>query len=106
VIGIDEGQFYPDVVEMAEKLTLSGKIVIISALSGTFKMEPFELVSRLISKADKIKHLKAVCNFCPNKAAFSLRTINVDQEVLIGAQDMYLPACKVCYYQNKTNEER
>jgi thymidine kinase len=58
VIGIDEGQFYSDVVNISEKLAYNGKIVIIAALSGNFKMEPFETVSKLISKADKIKLMK------------------------------------------------
>jgi len=34
-IGIDEGQFYIDVVDFAENAALAGKIVIISALSGS-----------------------------------------------------------------------
>jgi len=36
VIGIDEGQFFTDIVEFAEEFANHGKIVIISSLSGTF----------------------------------------------------------------------
>ena len=36
VIGIDEGQFFTDIVEYAEEMANHGKIVIISSLSGTF----------------------------------------------------------------------
>lgn len=36
VIGIDEGQFFTDIVEFAELFANNGKIVIISSLSGTF----------------------------------------------------------------------
>jgi len=32
VIGIDEGQFFQDIVEFSEKAANSGKIVIISSL--------------------------------------------------------------------------
>ena len=35
-IGIDEGQFYKDIVSWAEFAADSGKIVIVSGLSGTF----------------------------------------------------------------------
>lgn len=32
VIGVDEGQFFPDIVEFAEKAANCGKVVIISSL--------------------------------------------------------------------------
>jgi thymidine kinase len=99
VIGIDEGQFYSDVVNISEKLAYNGKIVIIAALSGNFKMEPFETVSKLISKADKIKLMKAYCFYCQRTAGFSLRTVCSDQEILIGAGEAYRPVCKKCYYK-------
>ena len=104
VIGIDEGQFFPDLVEVSETLCKNGKIVVVSALSGNFKMEPFENVSKLISKADKIKLLKAYCYFCHKRAGFSLRTVRNDKEILIGASDMYRPVCKACYYKNNLIE--
>ena len=104
VIGIYEGQFFPDLVEVSETLCKNGKIVVVSALSGNFKMEPFENVSKLISKADKIKLLKAYCYFCHKRAGFSLRTVRNDKEILIGASDMYRPVCKACYYKNNLIE--
>ena len=104
VIGIDEGQFFPDLVEVSETLCKNGKIVVVSALSGNFKMEPFDNVSKLISKADKIKLLKAYCYFCHKRAGFSLRTVRNDKEILIGAADMYRPVCKACYYKNNLIE--
>lgn len=100
VIGIDEGQFFCDLVEFCEKLCLLGKIVIVSALSGNFKMDPFENVSKLISRADKIKLLRAYCYFCQKIAGFSLRTVPDQEEILIGAADAYRPACKGCYFKN------
>ena len=100
VIGIDEGQFFPDLVEVCDELCKAGKIVVVSALSGNFKMEPFQNVSILISKADKIKLLKAYCYFCHKRAGFSLRTVRNDKEILIGASDMYRPVCKACHFKH------
>ena len=37
VIGIDEGQFFPDLIAFAEAAANAGKIVIIAALDGTFQ---------------------------------------------------------------------
>lgn len=36
VIGIDEGQFFSDIVEKAEEMAEAGKIVAISALGGSY----------------------------------------------------------------------
>jgi thymidine kinase len=41
VIAVDEGQFFPDVVEVSEELANAGKVVIIAALDGTFQRKPF-----------------------------------------------------------------
>ena len=73
---------------------------MVSALSGNFKMEPFDNVSRLIAKADKIKFRKAICFFCHGSARYSLRTIPSDQEVLIGASDKYRPTCRSCHIKH------
>ncbi len=72
---------------------------MVSALSGNFKMEPFDNVSRLVAKADKIKFRKAICFFCHGSARYSLRTIASEEEVLIGASDKYRPTCRVCYFK-------
>ena len=41
VIGIDEGQFYPDLVDKVEEFVRKDKLIIISALDGTFERKPF-----------------------------------------------------------------
>ncbi len=41
VIGIDEGQFFTDIVEAAEQMSSEGKIVIVAGLDGTFERKPF-----------------------------------------------------------------
>ena len=97
VIGIDEGQFFPDLVEVCEELALMKKTVIVAALNGDFRMEPFPVVAKLISKADKIKLLKAYCFNCHRDAKFTLRTIQSNETVLIGAGEAYKPACRECH---------
>ena len=97
VIGIDEGQFFPDLVEVCEELALMKKTVIVAALNGDFRMEPFPVVAKLISKADKIKLLKAYCFNCHRDAKYTLRTIQSNETVLIGAGEAYKPACRECH---------
>lgn len=64
VLGIDEGQFYSDVVSFCEMAAHSGKIVIISALGGTYQREGFNSILDLLPKAEKIKQLHAICKLC------------------------------------------
>ena len=97
VIGIDEGQFFPDLVEVCEELALLKKTVIVAALNGDFRMEPFPVIARLISKSDKIKLLKAYCFHCHKDAKFSLRIVQSNETVLIGAGEAYKPACRECH---------
>ena len=106
VIGIDEGQFFADLVEVCEELALMGKIVLIAALNGDFRMEPFPVIQRIISKADKIKLLKAYCFNCHKDAKFSLRIVQSNETVLIGAGEAYKPACRECHvFFSKQREE-
>jgi len=74
-----------------------GKIILIAALNGDFRMEPFPVIQRIISKSDKIKLLKAYCFNCHKDAKFSLRIVQSNETVLIGAGEAYKPACRECH---------
>ena len=106
VIGIDEGQFFPDLVEICEELAALKKIIIIAALNGDFRMEPFPIITRIISKADKIKLLKAYCFNCHKDAKFSLRIVQSNETVLIGAGEAYKPACRECHKYFSSEREK
>ncbi|XP_059938019.1 thymidine kinase, cytosolic isoform X3 [Mesoplodon densirostris] len=61
VIGIDEGQFFPDIVEFSETMANAGKTVIVAALDGTFQRKV-----EVIGGADKYH---SVCRLCYFKKA-------------------------------------
>jgi thymidine kinase len=96
-IGIDEGQFYKDVVAFAELAASEGKIVIMSVLSGTSFRKPFNDVLDLIPKCEKVKQLQAICKICSHPASFTLRTTACDTIELIGGGDIYMPVCRECF---------
>ncbi|KAL9642486.1 hypothetical protein ABK040_011053 [Willaertia magna] len=102
VIGIDEGQFFPDLIEFCEAAANGGKIVIVSALDGTFQRKPFGDVLQLIPLAESIVKLKAVCMVCGNEAAFSKRLTDEQQTEVIGGSDKYIAVCRKCYMTRKT----
>ena len=97
MIGIDEGQFFKDIVSFAENAALCGKIVIMSVLGGTSFRKPFNDVLDLVPKCEKIKQLNAICKICYYKASFSLRTCVDDNVELIGGEDLYMPVCRECF---------
>jgi thymidine kinase len=47
--------FLGQVVEFCEMASLAGKIVIVSALGGTYQREGFNSILDLVPKAEKIK---------------------------------------------------
>ena len=97
IIGIDEGQFFKDLVETCEKLANMGKLVIVAALNGDFMREPFPVIANLIPKVDKIKLLNAYCFNCHKCAKYSLRIVASNEKILIGAGEAYKPACRKCF---------
>jgi len=105
VIAIDEAQFFPEIVEISEKLANDGKIVIIAALDGTFQRKAFGRVHELISIAETVTKLSAVCILCGEDAAFTQRTVESQQIELIGGQEMYRPVCRRCFFQPNKNSK-
>ena len=61
VIGIDEGQFYPDLVEKVEEYVRKDKHIIIAALDGTFDRKPFGQIPDLIPLCDSVVKVSAIC---------------------------------------------
>lgn len=96
VIGIDEGQFFPDLVYCAELLANLGKIVYITGLSGDFKQNAFPVISELVPKCSDLIFVKAVCVKCQNDASFTIRTSNEKEQVVVGADEKYIPVCRAC----------
>lgn len=78
VIGIDEGQFFDDIVEFAETAANLGKIVIMSALNGTYEKKGWANILELIPLCEKVKKLSAICKVCSGNANFTFRTASGD----------------------------
>uniref|UniRef100_A0A3Q3LTM9 Thymidine kinase n=1 Tax=Mastacembelus armatus TaxID=205130 RepID=A0A3Q3LTM9_9TELE len=97
VIGIDEGQFFPDTVEFCEEMANLGKTVIVAALDGTFQRKPFGNILNLVPLAESVVKLHAVCMQCYKEAAYTMR-LGTEKEVeVIGGADKYQAVCRRCY---------
>ena len=98
MIGIDEGQFFPDLVEFTEKVANLGKIVIVAALDATFQRKVFGPVLDLIPLAESVVKLTSVCMLCHQSASFTRRLGSEQQVELIGGADKYLSVCRKCFF--------
>jgi len=104
VIGIDEGQFFPDLAQVCEELANMGKHIVISALNANYKREAFESIRDIFPKCEKIINLQSICFYCNEDAPFTLRTVQNDDEILIGGIESYKPVCRSCYNEVVENE--
>eukprot|EP00057_Strongylocentrotus_purpuratus_P022626 XP_011677100.1 PREDICTED: thymidine kinase, cytosolic [Strongylocentrotus purpuratus] len=97
VIGIDEGQFFPDCVKFCEEMANQGKVIIVAALDGTYQRKGFGDILNLVPIAESVIKLNAVCMHCYNEASYT-RRIGCETAVeIIGGADKYMAVCRDCY---------
>jgi thymidine kinase len=98
VVGIDEAQFFDEnIVPVCEQLALNGLRVIVAGLDMDYQGKPFGPMPDLLSIADYITKLHAICVKCGNIAHVSYRKqADSDQQILLGEKELYEPRCRVC----------
>lgn len=97
VVGIDEAQFFDDQVSVVcETLALKGMRVIVAGLDMDYQGKPFGQMPNLLSIADYITKLHAICVRCGNIANISYRKTSQQGQVLLGEKDIYEPRCRIC----------
>lgn len=104
VIGIDEVQFFSfEAVAIIQKMVDAGIRVIVAGLDMDFRREPFSIVPTLMSIADDVLKLRAICVICGNDANFTQRLIDGlparydDPTIFVGGQECYEARCRQCY---------
>jgi thymidine kinase len=107
VVGIDEAQFFDDgLVEVAAQLAARGKRVIAAGLDLDYLGRPFGPVPALMTRAEYVQKVLAVCHRCGGPGMFTQRVIQSDDLVVIGAQDAYESRCRRCYDPAELPQER
>lgn len=102
VVVIDEVQFFDDeIVDVVETLANIGCRVIVAGLDQDFRGQPFEIVSKLLARAEIVTKLTAVCTVCGASATKSQRLINGNpapsngETIMVGAEESYEARCRV-----------
>lgn len=102
VVGIDEAQFLDaELPRVCEQLAQKGIRVIIAGLDMDFEGNPFGPIPHLLSIADYITKVHAICVKCGDIAHFSYRTSQDKNKILLGEMDSYQPRCRTCFYKGE-----
>ena len=101
VVGIDEAQFLDrDVVNVAQELAGRGVRVLVAGLDMDFRGEPFGSMPELMSMAEHVSKLHAICMTCGDDASRTQRLVNGkparydDPVVIVGASELYEARCR------------
>lgn len=101
VVGIDEAQFMDaEVVSIARELADKGIRVLVAGLDQDFRGEPFGPMPALMSHAERVDKLHAICMVCGDEASRTQRLVNGkparydDPVVIVGASEMYEARCR------------
>lgn len=104
VVAIDEVQFFDsDIVAVCDQLACEGKRVMVAGLDMDFRGEPFNVMPTLITGAEFVTKLTAVCTSCGAPATRTQRLVNGeaasyhDPIILVGASESYEARCRHCH---------
>ncbi|SRR5258708_1543190 len=102
VVGVDEAQFLDAaIVDVVQELAERGIRVLVAGLDMDFRGEPFGPMPILISKAERVDKLHAICMVCGDEASRTQRLVNGkparydDPVVIVGASELYEARCRV-----------
>lgn len=103
-VAVDEVQFLDkELLVIAQKLALKGIRVILAGLDTDFRGEPFPMTGALMTLAEDVTKLTAICVVCGAPATKTQRMINgqparySDPIIKVGAAEAYEPRCRHCH---------
>ena len=109
VIGVDECQFFDDLVPRVEQWLTEGKHIYCAGLDSDANLKRFGHIHELLYLADDFVKLNACCSLCLNegndmlalnnmtKAPFTGRRVGIQpgkEQIDVGAEEKYLPLCR------------
>jgi thymidine kinase len=113
VVGIDEAQFFdPGIIEVVQELAERGVRVLVAGLDMDFRGEPFGSMPTLLSKAERVDKLHAICMVCGDEASRTQRLVNgqparFDEPiVIVGAAEMYEARCRAHHEVPRVQQDR
>lgn len=104
VLFVEETQFFSNAYDFIRNaVDIDGKIVVAAGLDGDYKREPFGDMNRLVSMADEVVKLHALCSVCRDGtlAPFTMRVSKTNSSVVsVGGMGDYEGVCRSCFNRN------
>ena len=98
VVGIDEVQFFDEsIVEIVQSLADRGMRVIVAGLDQDYRAQPFGPMPVLMSVAEFVTKLHAVCSSCGGQASRSQRLVAQEGQLFVGGAAAYEARCRRCF---------
>ncbi len=101
VVALDEAQFFePEVTHYCQALAQRGLRVIVAGLDQDFRGEPFGPMPQLMSMAEHVDKLHAICAVCGGEASRTQRLLDGqpayfdEPVVVVGASELYEARCR------------
>jgi thymidine kinase len=113
VIAIDEAQFLDaGVVEVATALASRGVRVILAGTDTDFRGEPFGAMGPLMTAAEIVDKLHAICVACGGPACRNQRLIDGaparydSPQIMVGGRETYEARCRHCHEVPRIDEDQ
>lgn len=99
VIGIDEGQFFNDLIDFVYQCEKDNKDLIVSSLDGDFQRKPIGQIAECIPLCNTITKLEALDmesrDLTP--AIFTKRISDSKEQILVGSTEHYIAVSRENY---------
>jgi thymidine kinase len=113
VVAIDEAQFLDaGIVDLVTSLANRGLRVIVAGTDTDFRGEPFGAMPQLLTVAEVVDKLHAICVVCGNPASRNQRLIagkpaRYDSPtIMVGSMESYEARCRACHSVPRRDEDQ
>jgi thymidine kinase len=105
VVGIDEAQFFDEeLAAVCNTLANNGIRVIVAGLDMDYLGKPFGPIPALLSMAEFVTKVHAICPYCGDLANYTHRTIDQEGQFMLGEAESYEPLCRKHYLEKKNKK--
>ncbi len=113
IVAIDEAQFLDyDIVTVATLLAGRGVRVILAGTDTDFRGEPFGAMGTLMTAAELVDKLQAICVVCGDPACRNQRLIDGkparydSPTIMVGGRESYEARCRHCHKVPRKDEDQ
>lgn len=106
LVAIDETQFFDEgIVAVCEEMADNGVRVVCTGLDMDYLGKPFGPMPQILSVANYVTKIHAICMECGYPATHSFRKIKMEEQVVLGERESYEARCRKCFREGMEAQE-